>query len=321
MRTDNISSKNECSKSRHRYSLAMQSDITVIDGGMGRELLRIGAPFRQPEWSALALMEDPESVRRAHQNFVDAGAEIITVNSYAVVPYHIGDDRFAARGAELAALAAEIAREVADQATAPVRVAGSVPPLFGSYEPQNFRPEEAPDLWRVLIEAQAPHVDLWIAETLSSIQEFTAVRAALKDRPEPFWAAFTLDDDLPATADEQRWAQLRSGESIAEVASLVDGGIEAVLFNCSQPERFEAAIAELATALAGSNVAIGAYANTFADKEEGYASNDVILADRQDLTPAVYAALVKRWIDAGATIVGGCCGIGPAHIHALTELA
>ena len=58
---------------------------------MGRELHRMGAPFKQPEWSALALMLAPDTVSQAHRRFVEAGAEVITTNSYALVPFHIGD--------------------------------------------------------------------------------------------------------------------------------------------------------------------------------------------------------------------------------------
>ena len=86
----------------------------ILDGGTGRELERIGAPFRQPEWSALALMEAPEFVRKVHDNYIEAGADVVTTNSYAVVPFHIGDERFEADGAMLAARAARIAREAAD---------------------------------------------------------------------------------------------------------------------------------------------------------------------------------------------------------------
>ena len=77
----------------------------ILDGGMGRELKRIGAPFRQPEWSALALIEAPERVADVHRAFAVAGARVITTNSYAVVPFHIGADRFAAEGETLAARA------------------------------------------------------------------------------------------------------------------------------------------------------------------------------------------------------------------------
>ena len=90
-------------------------DVLILDGGMGRELQAMGAPFRQPEWSALALIEAramrcacgrwktecdlslpqaPEKVAYAHAAFVQAGADVITTNSYALVPYHIGEARF-----------------------------------------------------------------------------------------------------------------------------------------------------------------------------------------------------------------------------------
>ena len=111
---------------------ATMETVTILDGGMGKELRRIGAPFRQPEWSALALIEAPERVLEAHRNFVEAGAEVLITNNYAVVPYHLGDDAIAERGAELTALAGRLAREAADGADRPVLVAGSLPPLFGS---------------------------------------------------------------------------------------------------------------------------------------------------------------------------------------------
>jgi homocysteine S-methyltransferase len=113
-------------------------DLWVLDGGMGRELARRGAPFRQPEWSALALMEAPETVREVHQAYVASGARVITTNSYALVPFHIGDARFVAEGEGLAALAGQLAREVADEQPGSVQVAGSLPPLFGSYRADLF---------------------------------------------------------------------------------------------------------------------------------------------------------------------------------------
>ncbi len=102
---------------------------------MGRELKRMGAPFRQPQWSAPALMEAPEAVAQAHAAFIAAGAEVVTTNSYAVVPFHIGQDRFAADGRMLAERAGRLARAAADgagRAGRKVLVAASLPPLFGS---------------------------------------------------------------------------------------------------------------------------------------------------------------------------------------------
>lgn len=288
---------------------------------MGKELLRIGAPFRQPEWSALALIEDPDSVRRAHQNFVDAGAQVIITNTYSVVPYHLGDQRFAERGAEWAALAARIAREVADAASHEVRVAGSLPPLFGSYEPDNFDPGRAPALYETLVSSQAGLIDFWLGETISSTAELGAVAAAVADRPEDLWVSFTVDDDVP-----EGGCQLRSGESIAQgvAAALASTPkLGAILFNCSMPERITPAIPLAADALdaAERQVPLGVYANAFVEKEEGYSSNGVILGHRADLTPEVYADMAVDWLASGATIVGGCCGVRPDHIAALSALA
>lgn len=311
--------------SERETTAGRRGGITLLDGGMGKELERIGAPFRQPEWSALALMDDPGWVVTAHRNFIDAGAAIITANSYAVVPFHLGDDRFAARGAELAALAGKLAREAADGADRPVLVAGSLPPLFGSYEPDRFDPERAPDLYRTLIEAQAPYVDLWLAETMSSIAEGRVVAEAVAASGSgelPYWAAYTVADEL---FDGR--ARLRSGESIVDLAEAVSAsspgadGVDAVLFNCSQPEYVTLAVEEFATtaAVIEDDLRFGAYANAFETKPEVYAANTTILGARADLTPERYRSMVDGWIAAGATIVGGCCNIRPDHIRHLAD--
>ncbi|NND73920.1 MAG: homocysteine S-methyltransferase family protein [Ilumatobacter sp.] len=295
---------------------------TLLDGGMGKELRRIGAPFRQPEWSALALNEAPEMVVRAHTNFIDAGAEVIITNNYAVVPYHLGDEMIATRGAELTALAGRLARQAADGADRDVLVAGSLPPLFGSYEPDQFDPVRAPALYRMIVSALAPHVDLWLTETLSTVAELEAIAnvVAAGGAGKPLWASFTLPE---------RWADdtitLRSGESIDDVISTIDDHddlVEAALFNCALPEQIGPALDVLAAGLhaAGLDVRTGAYANAFPEsRDDGYAANAVILERRDDLTPHRYADIVGEWIAGGATIVGGCCDMYPEHIAELAR--
>lgn len=134
--------------------------VTILDGGMGRELKRIGAPFSQPLWSAQALIEAPHFVAQAHQGFIDAGAEIITVNSYACVPFHLGEERYESQGALLAEQAALIANKAANNAKQNVLVAGSLPPAFGSYRPDLFESKRAFTILDTLYNAQDEHVDL-----------------------------------------------------------------------------------------------------------------------------------------------------------------
>jgi S-methylmethionine-dependent homocysteine/selenocysteine methylase len=274
--------------------------------------MRIGAPFRQPEWSALALFDGPDWVVQAHTNFIEAGAEVITTNSYAIVPFHIGDERFAAQGRQLAALSGELARRAADATGRPVRVAGSLPPLFGSYRPDLFDVDAAPSVIDPLVEGLTPHIDHWLGETLGSIAEAREVRAAL-DRAGsslPLWISFTLDDHAPGT--------LRSGEPIDEaVAVALDLGAEAVLFNCCQAETITAAMT-IAARRTDGRAAIGGYANRFVDSHTSSGeANAQISAFRDDLDPASYGEFVDRWIETGATVVGGCCGMEPAHIALL----
>ncbi len=295
----------------------MSSSVTVLDGGMGRELLRIGAPFRQPEWSALALLEGPEWVVQAHTNFVEAGAEVITTNSYAVVPFHIGDERFTAGGRELAELAGRLARQAAATSTSgTVAVAGSLPPLYGSYLPELFDADDAPRIIDPLVDGLAAHVDMWLGETLGSIAEAEAVRAAL-DRAGsslPLWISYTLDDAGPT-------GRLRSGEPVGDaVARAIDLGATTVMFNCCQAETITSAVDE-AVRVAAGRARIGGYANRFvASHTDNGAANAQISRFRDDLDPAAYGDFVGSWLDRGVEVIGGCCGMEPAHIAHLAEL-
>ncbi len=293
------------------------SKVQILDGGMGRELKRIGAPFQQPEWSALALLEAPEYVSMAHNAFIGSGADIITTNSYAVVPFHIGEVRFTERGHALAQLAAEIARACADKAAHPVTVAGSLSPVLGSYRPDLFQLEAALRIYRVLIAAQEPFVDHWLAETQSSIAEVKAVRQALGDNSKPLWVSFTLDDE-PAGGQ----ALLRSGETVTDaVAAAIGLNVSAILFNCSQPEVMTNAVHDAVAEIQrqGKAIPVGVYANAFpaqSKEAEANADLDEICAD---LNPDAYLNWGKKWIAAGATIIGGCCGITPEHIAQLAK--
>ena len=289
--------------------------FTILDGGTGRELARAGAPFRQPEWSALALIEAPEFVTQVHRAYVRAGADVITTNSYAVVPFHIGEERFARDGAELAALAGRLAREVADGAGRPVSVAGSLPPVCGSYRPDLVDLDRARAVLPVLIAALAPHVSHWQAETLSSLAEAELVAELVAAMAKPLWLSFTLAD-----ADASAPPRLRSGEDVALAARRAAAlGAEALLFNCSQPEVMGAAVTA-ARAQVGDAMRIGVYANAFPPQAEDAEANAGLCDIRADLTPAAYAGFARAWLGAGASIIGGCCGIGPEHIAGLAAM-
>jgi S-methylmethionine-dependent homocysteine/selenocysteine methylase len=291
----------------------MSRSITVLDGGTGRELHRVGAPFRQPEWSALALIEAPEAVRRVHETYLAAGADVITSNSYALNPFHIGAERFAAEGQTLADRAGRMGRAAIGQG--PGRLAGSLPPVLGSYRPDLFDPQMATPLLQTLIDGLTPHVDLWLAETLSSIAEARLVRQVLGASSHPLWVSFTLRDDGDPAA-----AVLRSGEPAAEAAhAALAIGAETLLFNCSQPEVMLGAVTAARAAIGSAALTLGVYANAFPPQRPDALANDGLDPIREDLDTADYVAFARAWQAAGAAVIGGCCGIGPAHIRALAD--
>ena len=294
------------------------TSFTLLDGGMGRELHRMGAPFKQPEWSALALMLAPETVSQAHKRYVDAGAEVITTNSYALVPFHIGEAKFKAEGQKLADLAGRMAQVAAIGTQHTAQVAGSLPPLFGSYRPDLFDEAKAPAIIQPLIDGLSPHVDLWLAETQSCLAEARFAKSMLGKDERPFWVSFTLDDD---NADLAR-PKLRSGECVAAaVTAMLELGADAVLFNCSQPEIMEGAVAAARSVrdARGAKARIGVYANAFPPQRDEVA-NEGLSDIRSDLDPARYAQFATDWLQHGADIIGGCCGIGPEHIASLKAI-
>ena len=288
----------------------------ILDGGMGRELERNGAPFKQPQWSALALMEAPDAVLATHQSFIKAGATVITTNAYAIVPFHIGEQCFEQRGAELAALAANLAKAAVKDTDA--RVAGCLPPVLGSYQAHLFEPIAATKLLRVLIENQVNAVDFWLAETISSIAEAALIKELTATSAKECWIALTVNDEPTDTP------RLRSQESVFAAVTKIDGDqVTAILFNCSKAEVMGDAIKEAKRALhllgLEPHVQIGVYANSFAPNDDDEKANSSVTQLRADLTPEKYAKFAQLWLDQGATIIGGCCGVSPEHIKYLAD--
>lgn len=288
----------------------------LLDGGMGRELRFRGVDVMTSIWSAGALIDAPQVVREVHRDFIDAGADIITINSYGIVKSSLAwagiEDRFEA----LNLLACKLADEARDESGRSVVVAGSLPPLAGSYRPDRVgKFEEIEPLYREQAEVLAPHVDLLLCETMSSADEARAAAVAATQTGKPVWVSWTLHED--------RSGRLRSGETLEDaLKALAELPVSGVLANCCAPESITRAVPWLAHAGLGY---VGGYANTFQPIPEdwdltGDKSSDGSLGLRTDLDPERYAAHAEDWLEAGATVIGGCCGTRPAHIARLKQL-
>lgn len=289
---------------------SQQPQVVLLDGGMGQELRRRSSQPASPLWSSQVMLDEPHLVQAAHRDFIDAGARVIIANTYSATPQRLARDADIELFDSLHAAALEAAHSAREESGRDVRIAGCLAPLVASY-----RPDVAPDDatchadYRRMVAAQAGGVDLFICETMSLAREARAATLAAAESGLPVWTAFTVDD-----GDGTR---LRSGESLAEAArDVVAAGAERVLVNCSVPEAVTTAMNELA----GLGVRFGGYANGFtsvAALEPGGTVDS--LQARTDLDPSAYAEHALRWVEQGASVVGGCCEVGPAHIAALAE--
>jgi S-methylmethionine-dependent homocysteine/selenocysteine methylase len=302
------------------------NDLWIFDGGTGREIERRGGPFRQPEWSALALYENPAIIRDIHISYIDAGATAITTNTYAVVPFHIGQDRYERDAKWLLELATDLAIQAKGDRS-DVQVMGSIPPISGSYLPGKFDKAVAGPIIRDFLDAFHGKVDSIILETMGSAPEAKFALEELRDSGinVPVYLSFCIES-------VQGKPRLLTGDTLSDAIHylqqsklLSPGKVPLVMVNCCDIHLVGEALKELSSALTTSVFTetpfrIGAYPNAFSappEEEANVRTREV----NPDISPTMLKSLADGWIrECGASAIGGCCGIGPDHIRAVAEL-
>ncbi|WP_299044652.1 homocysteine S-methyltransferase family protein [uncultured Tateyamaria sp.] len=282
------------------------TEITLLDGGMGQELVHRAGDKPTPLWSTQIMLDHPGLVTDVHRDFFAAGATIATTNSYAIHHDRLEDTPVEGAFSALHQSALYEAR-TARREHGSGRVAGSIGPLGASYRPDLHPASDvAVPLLSEVADLLAPACDLLICETVASVAHARDILAASVPTGLPVWLALTVDD--------QDGSRLRSGEPVSDVVPVAEAGrAAAILINCSTPEAIPAAL----QGLQHTRLPFGAYANGFEKISDGFLDKKPTvdsLTLRRDFTPELYADHVMTWIDAGATIVGGCCEVSPTHI-------
>jgi homocysteine S-methyltransferase len=285
------------------------AQVILLDGSIGQELVQRVGDRPTPLWSTRVMQAHPEMVEALHRDYFDAGATVATTNTYPLLL-----DRLAPEGLEheLQPLGDVAVTSAVRAAKGRGKVAGAVGPLVTSYRPDLCPPPpEAAAQYAEALARLSGRVDILLFETMSSVAQAEGALLAAKDHPHPVWLAVSVRDE-----DGSR---LRSGEPVEALAPLLDRyAPEAVLVNCSPPEAMAPALQAVRT----FGRPFGAYANGFTRIAEAFAEKGAtvdLLETRQDLTPERYAAYAMDWVAEGATIVGGCCEVGPAHIAELAR--
>ena len=287
-------------------ALSRQSPV-LMDGGLATQLEAQGCDINDALWSAGLLLDDPGQVVAAHRAFVDAGAEIISTVTYQASREGFEQRGITAEGADKLMLqSVDLAVTAAGGAA---MVAASLGP-YGAilHDGSEYRGDYgvSDEHLSIFHSARidllaASDADVFAFETIPSLQEAKVLAELLESAAMPAWVSFSCRDG----------ASLSDGTAASEVAALFAGHptVAAVGVNCTSPQYVPDVIAELEKG--APDKAILAYPNSGetwnADDGQWYGT----------ATPIDYAAAAVSWVDAGATVVGGCCRTGPDHIRAM----
>ena len=301
-------------------ALLQRGGTVILDGAMGTELERLGAPMHDSVWCAKALEDHPDLVREVHRSFIEAGADVITTNTYASPRHALAPGGLGDRVEEWNVRAVTFAREVRDATDSPraVYVAGSVS-TFGSFN--RLEPAELARGLREQAQILVEHgVDLLLLETLGSKREgIEAGVEAIANLGLPVWVAMScmqdrdseevmhgIEESQAHSDSDDRQAYEPFGPAMAVVMAR---GACAALMMHSDLNVTRAALNSIAAHYDGPR---GAYPNAGHWLRPQWAFVDQV-------SPEAYAEEASTWVEAGARIVGGCCGIGPDHIRAVRE--
>ena len=287
-------------------------EITLLDGAIGQELVNRSGDRPTESWSTSVMLEKPRLLDQVHAEYFSVGASVATTNTYALLFDQLKRVGLQGQIDELWSVAIKAAKDARDNHGSG-RVAGSIGPLMASYRPDICPPaREAAKQYADIVAALSPMVDVLLIETMSSVDQAEGALIAACTSIKPVWLSVTVDDD-----DGTR---LRSGELVSDLKPMMSRyQVDAVLVNCSRPE----AIGDGLEVLKSTGLPIGAYGNGFTRISDDYLQDNPTvsaLERRIDLSPADYAGFAMSWIGQGATILGGCCEVGPTHIAELARM-
>ncbi len=283
----------------------LDREVVLIDGATGTELERHGVPMTEGIWCGLTNATHPNVVQRVHEINIEAGAELIIANTYASSRHLLAQageqDRFEElnrRGIELALAARQ------RLGASHVLVAGSISTtqMNGEHPPVDVARANFADQARIQTETGA---DLIILEMLRDIDQTQAALDAVHETGLPVWAGYScvIHDGVPMLFDGHH--------TLAEaLRALERQPIELVAIMHSEIEDTDPALDVVREHWAGP---IGVYAQRGRYVDPNWVFDSTI-------TPEEYARDCLRWVGRGVQVIGGCCGIGPAHIAHLKRV-
>ena len=292
----------------------------ILDGGLATELERMGHNLDHPLWSARIVSEKPEAIKQVHLSYLKAGADMITTASYQAsfpgcMKEGLSEKAVAAllrKTVEIASLARDEFLESKTGDKSDPLIAASIGP-YGAYLANgaeytgeyNISKEELYDFhikrWKILAETE---VDLMVCETIPSFKEAEVLSGIVEETSNrKAWMSFTSKDG----------ENISDGTPIKKCAQMIasNNQVVAVGINCTPPQYISSLIEKVREG--APNKAIIAYPNS------GEVYDAASSSWRGNANKEAFADLAKEWVSKGATIVGGCCRVGPDHIRLIVK--
>ena len=296
------------------------NEIILGDGGMGSELRFRGVevPSHVDDiWSALAITKAPQIIKKIHLDYIEAGSDYITINNYAVTQPILARNNISDQLEDLTLKAVDIAKEAIKESGKNILLAGSLAPLETSYRADLILPEsEMVEYYFELASILENEVDIIICETMSSSLEAKCALSSIQQSNAKIWVSWTLHGNRRNT--------LPSGENIKSAfLDLQELKADAFLINCCGANLVAEAIKTLSDLTIKP---VGGYANAenIIAFSENFNINNQAEDDQRDsrmqINESDYANEVEKWINLGATIIGGCCRTRPSYIRELNNL-
>ena len=294
-------------------------ETRILDGGMGQELLARGMEPNGTLWSANALLQEKyhQLLLDTHLDFINSGAEIIVTTTFTTRRMRLRDNGVEDKFEYLNTKAGEIAKKAKDL-NPHVLVAGGLPPQYLTYEADTRPDNEIKENFYDQAKLLDPFIDFFYFDVLSSVREFKLAIEAIESFNKPYLIGAHVSEGV----------KLPSGENISEIITTINHkNLLGIILSCVSPENYEKNLDELKSLgipfgfkLNGfiTTKPTAGYTNTFNKSKTG--NPNEFLGHREDLVPEKMALFVKKFKEAGATILGGCCETRPAHIKEMAKL-
>ena len=293
--------------------------IRILDGGMGQELLARGMKPNGTLWSANALLQDRyhQLLLDTHIDFIKAGAEVIVTTTFTTRKTRLRDNNVEDKFKYLNNKAGEIAQK-AKKLYPEILIAGGLPPQYLTYEADTRSENEIRDDFYSQAKILNPYIDFFYFDVLSSVREFKIAIECIKEFNKPYLIGAHISEGT----------NLPSGEKVSEIITKIyHDKLLGIILSCISPENYELNLEELKSL----NVPFGFKLNGFiktnpkpnytgAYNKSKTGNPNEFLGQRKDLTPDKMTEFAKKFKEAGATILGGCCETRPAHIKAFSKL-